>query len=156
MIIKNTALVLTITFFGCACLSAQSALTINLGPSNKTVRLAGVGEKKDTKPTLPVLLDDYRSTWVLEDSAATGKPDHAISYDREKKVIAEAWDLNHDGLMDSFYFYEQGVQVKQEIDSNFDGKIDIWVYLYKGNYMLAYERDKDFDGIVDLVKRFGP
>ena len=46
-------------------------------------------------------------------------------------------------------------RIREEIDSNFDGKADIWIYLYKGIYIKKYEKDTDFDGKVDIVKDYG-
>ena len=56
--------------------------------------------------------------------------------------------------MDDFYFYENGVLVRHEIDSNFDSLPDIWVYLDEGVYIKRIERDKDFDGTPDFVKQY--
>ena len=56
--------------------------------------------------------------------------------------------------MDDFYFFEAGKLIRQEIDSNFDSDIDIWVYMKDGIYIHRYEMDTDFDGIVDTEKDF--
>ena len=55
--------------------------------------------------------------------------------------------------MDDFYYFEEGKLIREEIDSNFDGTVDIWVYL-DGMYILKYEMDSDFDGAIDLVKDY--
>jgi hypothetical protein len=57
--------------------------------------------------------------------------------------------------MDTFYFYDSGVLIRQEVDSNYDGKIDIWIYLYKSIYISKYEVDTDFDGKADKVVDYG-
>ena len=61
------------------------------------------------------------------------------------------YDYNLDGHMDDFYFYERGVLIRQEIDSNFDELVDIWVYLHKGIYIKRYELDTDYDGKIDRI-----
>ncbi|MCK5198831.1 MAG: hypothetical protein KAR21_10790, partial [Spirochaetales bacterium] len=60
-----------------------------------------------------------------------------------------------DGKMDDLYFYSNGIIVRREIDSNFDLKIDLWVYIKDGSFIEKYEQDLDFDGIIDKVKTFG-
>ncbi len=72
-----------------------------------------------------------------------------------RKKLYEEYDFNQDGRMDDFYYYEAGRLVRQEIDTNFDGRIDLWVFLVQGIYIQRYERDTDFDGKVDVVRRFG-
>jgi hypothetical protein len=57
--------------------------------------------------------------------------------------------------MDDLYFYSKGIIVRREIDSNFDMKIDIWVYIKDGSLIEKYEQDLDFDGTIDKVKIFG-
>jgi hypothetical protein len=57
--------------------------------------------------------------------------------------------------MDDFCFYEDGELVREEIDSNYDGRIDIWVYLHQGIYIERYEQDTDGDGKPDRVRQFG-
>jgi hypothetical protein len=57
--------------------------------------------------------------------------------------------------MDDFYYYERGQLIRQEVDTNFDGRIDVWVYLHEGLYIKSYERDSDYDGEIDLVKEYG-
>jgi hypothetical protein len=45
--------------------------------------------------------------------------------------------------------------IRQEVDTNFDGRIDVWVYLHEGLYIESYRRDSDYDGEIDLVKEYG-
>ena len=49
----------------------------------------------------------------------------------------------------------QSIMERQELDSNGDGKIDIWVHLIEGMYMKSYEQDVNFDGEIDIVKEYG-
>ena len=56
--------------------------------------------------------------------------------------------------MDDFYYYKNGVLERHEIDTNFDLKPDIWVYIDEGVYIKKIERDKDYDGIPDIIKEY--
>ena len=89
------------------------------------------------------------------DSNGDGKVDFMEKLDKDGNKIMEIFDFNHDGAMDDFYFFTDGVISKREIDSNFDKKVDIWVYIKDGHYITKYERDLDYNGTVDQVKTFG-
>jgi len=117
--------------------------------------IGSVGETKDNKPALPVAVAEYSADdWILVDRNGDGKIDYALKQDKNGTKICEAFDCNYDGRMDNFYFYETGVLARQEIDTKFVGKIDLWVYLYQGVYISAYERANS-DGVLSLVKVFG-
>lgn len=109
--------------------------------------------------------DGIIDTWVKEkgeegieihsDTNFDGKPDTALHLNSSKISVYEESDYNLDGTMDNFYFYEYGYIVRQEIDSNYDGEVDIWVFITdKGKNITRYEKDIDFDGIVDKIKDF--
>ncbi len=117
--------------------------------------LVKVGEAKDTRPAFPVSVTEYESSWTLVDQSENGVADYAALYDRKGTLQKEALDYNQDGNMDDFYIYESGVLTRREVDSNFDGKIDLWVHIFEGSWVEAYERDTNFDGLVDIVKSFG-
>jgi len=92
---------------------------------------------------------------MFADTAGNGQFDYIVTYDQKGRKVLEEMDYNHDGIMDDFYYFEEGILIRREVDSNFDSFIDLWVYLYKGVYIEKYERDTDFDGIKDIVKVFG-
>lgn len=95
-------------------------------------------------------VDEYSdSEWLTLDRNEDGAIDYAVLVSRSGNKIHEAMDFNHDGLMDDFYIYENNVLKREEIDSNYDGKIDIWIYLNRGVYIRMWERDTDFDGVID-------
>jgi hypothetical protein len=81
--------------------------------------------------------------------------DYRATYDDTGKVLREELDYNFDGKMDTFYYYKEGVLQRVEIDSKFCGKVDIWVYLLDGKYVQRYERDTTGDGKADFVRDFG-
>ncbi len=89
------------------------------------------------------------------DSNGDGKIDYLEKLDEDGNKIMEIMDFNHDGMMDDFYFYTDGIITLRKIDSNFDRRIDVWVYIKDGNYIEKYERDLDYNGSIDQVKKFG-
>ena len=88
------------------------------------------------------------------DRDGDGKIDYRVVYDQAGVVSREEMDYNFDGKMDTFYYYKGGVLQRIEVDSKNTGKIDIWVYLLDGTYVQRYERDTDGDGKPDLVRTF--
>lgn len=89
------------------------------------------------------------------DSNTDGYIDYLVQTNMDGVKVMESIDFNHDGEMDDLYFYSKGIIVRREIDSNFDMKIDVWVYIKDGSLIEKYEQDLDFDGIIDKVKIFG-
>jgi hypothetical protein len=89
------------------------------------------------------------------DTNGDGVVDYSVVYDRGGLVAEEDMDSNFDGKMDTFYYYRGGDLQRVEIDSNFDGKVDIWIAVLDGKFVTGYQRDTDGDGKADLVKDFG-
>lgn len=74
-------------------------------------------------------------------------------------------DLDGDGRPDVFKYYrsvddperpgqKKSVLVRQDIDLNLDGKVDIWRYFGEDGLVVKEEWDADFDGVVDEVRHF--
>lgn len=105
-----------------------------------------------------VLLEEFHSIEGEEsievDTNNNGSIDYLYKTHKNGEKRAEALDYNHDGNMDDFYYYDEGVLQRREIDSNGNGSIDIWVYLEEGVYVKKFERDLNHDGVVDLVKDY--
>ncbi len=57
--------------------------------------------------------------------------------------------------MDDFYFYRNEVLYREELDTNYDGNIDLWIYMFDGVRIERYERDTNYDGTIDVVREFG-
>src|SRR5512134_2990744 len=51
----------------------------------------------------------------------------------------------------SFYYDERGNVIRQEQDSNGDGKMDRWTYYNKQGQVERVEQDLNFDGKADNV-----
>src|SRR5262245_23239753 len=54
------------------------------------------------------------------------------------------------GVVASFYYNEQGHVIRQEKDTNGDGKIDLWIYYDKDGKVERVEKDVNFDGRPDI------
>ncbi|MBI9103331.1 MAG: hypothetical protein JEY99_13015 [Spirochaetales bacterium] len=92
---------------------------------------------------------------IYMDTKGDGSIDYLIEHDEQGYKVYEAMDFNNDGNFDDYYYYRKEVLANREIDTNFDGDVDVWVTLSEGVYVTGYERDTDFDGLVDLKKSFG-
>ena len=103
----------------------------------------------------PLLPQGAPGGMVELDRNGDGLIDYRVYYDAKGKVAREELDFNFDGKMDTFYYYKDGVMQREELDTHFNGMIDIWVYLLDGTYVQRYERDMDGDGKPDVVRDFG-
>ena len=119
--------------------------------------VAGENESADTALDPDVRFDPaaYAVGWLIADRDSDGTVDYAVRVDERGYKLGEAMDFNLDGRMDDFYFYSNNVLQRQEIDSNFDQAIDIWIYLWRGVYVQKWERDTDYDGAVDMIRDYG-
>ncbi len=106
------------------------------------------------------LLEQFQSlenaAFPLElDTNDDGRVDYMVqTHVKTNEKMMEVLDFNNDGKMDDFYFYERGVLRKRTVDSNYDGLIDLRVYIKDGVYIAYYEKDSDFDGKIDTIKRY--
>jgi len=86
---------------------------------------------------------------VTSDFNRDGKPD-GWSYMAGSRVEKQEIDLNFDGKVDAVYIYGEGGQVVEEVlDTNSDGKMDNW-RSYKNGKVVLDKLDSDFDGSIDL------
>lgn len=153
---RHLPIIFLLFLLSVALVSGQSVLVSQSQGASRDAALV-LGAPGDTKvniPSLPAQWKDYLPPWRLEDQNADGVYDYALRRDKKQRNEAEAYDFNYDGMFDDYYIYEEGVLIRREVDSNFDGKIDLWVYLKNGSYIRAYEKDNDFDGILDKVKQY--
>lgn len=69
-------------------------------------------------------------------------------------MVRKETDLNWDGRIDvRAWFDDTGALTKEEMDGDFDGRVD-WVDHYQGGRRVLAEVDTDFDGTFDLFKYF--
>jgi hypothetical protein len=77
-----------------------------------------------------------------------GRKDVWIYYDDQGNRELEEMDLDFDGKVDLVTVRRGGKVVRQELDTNYDGKADIWKY-YEEEVLVRVERDSNYDGKVD-------
>jgi hypothetical protein len=138
-------------------LRASLALCALLGPCVPLPAYSpayALDSNRDGKPDQWYEVTDGQVRGLSQDRNYDGRVDYLVEYDREGRKVREEMDFNFDGRMDDFYYFENGALIRQEIDSNFDQRIDVWVFL-EGPYIHRYEMDRDFDGRVDVVKDYG-
>jgi hypothetical protein len=88
------------------------------------------------------------------DTNDDGHDDYLARTNTDGKKMMEVLDYNHDGELDDFYFYSDGILKRRAVDTNFDQRIDLWVYIRGGVYISRYVRDADFDGVFEQKKEF--
>ncbi|MBN2325395.1 MAG: hypothetical protein JXQ30_16840 [Spirochaetes bacterium] len=72
------------------------------------------------------------------------------SYVNDGYIQRQEIDMNFDGKIDSVFMYENDGRVKEEIlDTNYDGKMDNWRY-YKAGEVIKDSIDSDYDGKIDV------
>ncbi len=120
------------------CLLAAGLVPLAAAPENPP---AGISSKSSVPRVEMDLNED-------------GKVDFARVYNARGLLDHDEYDYNLDGMMDDFVYYENVTPVREEIDSDYNGKIDIWVYLSEGKYIRRWERDLDGDGTFDKAQDF--
>jgi antitoxin component YwqK of YwqJK toxin-antitoxin module len=78
-----------------------------------------------------------------------GKIDVWRYYDEKGELVKERLDLDFDGLIDCTIYYKSGVVEHKEYDTNFDGKPDLWKYYNEKGQLARVEADRNHDGKVD-------
>jgi hypothetical protein len=129
--------------FGCIFSFAVVAATIQ-----------EIDENEDGKADQWIEIIDAVTTKVTKDRDFDGTPDYELLYDDQARKISETIDFNFDGAMDDFYYYENGVLVRRELDTDYNKTVDLWVFLVKGIYIGRIERDTDDDGEIDFVRDY--
>lgn len=121
--------------------------------SAQTIGAPAVRQEQSEEPIFAVT--DYGPPWITGDTGGNGRTDYALKLDEYGNKVAEAVDYNADGFMDDFYHYRNGSLVRQELDTNFDQRIDLWIFMENGVYVRGYHRDTNFDGTIDVRREFG-
>lgn len=74
--------------------------------------------------------------------------------ERRRTLVCREVDTNLDGVKDVIRtFNDKGDPQKEEADSNYDGKIDTWLFFTSGR-LSREERDTNFDGKPDVWKHY--
>jgi len=105
-------------------------------------------------PQPPAKAQAAGAVFTETDSDGDGRIDYSVYFLKTGQKEHEEFDYNKDSVMDDFLYYVEGLLSREEIDSNYDGKIDIRVFLSEGKYIKRYERDLDGDGVADVIKDY--
>lgn len=74
--------------------------------------------------------------------------------DRSRVLLKRSADLNGDGKVDvTSFFSVNGTIEKEEMDSDFDGKVD-WVDTYQAGRRVSTQVDSDHDQDFDILKTY--
>jgi antitoxin component YwqK of YwqJK toxin-antitoxin module len=85
---------------------------------------------------------------VERDLNFDGRKDLFRYYNDEGEVIQEEIDLDFDGKIDVTVSFENGEIVEQQYDTDYDNIVDIWIY-FEGGVPIRAEHDSDKDGKID-------
>lgn len=102
----------------------------------------------DGKPDIIHVMKDGKEACRIVDLNMDGRMDAFIYYDAQGRERRRESDFDRDGRADEIAVYENGVLKLKMRETNFDDKIDTWDY-YEGGRLARRERDSDGDGIVD-------
>lgn len=91
----------------------------------------------------------YPAEVITSDINNDGEVD-GWTYLRNGKVEKQEIDLNFDGKIDAVFIYDENGKVKEEIlDTDYDGKMDNW-RKYDDGELLVDSVDSNSDGKIDL------
>ncbi len=91
----------------------------------------------------------FASEVVESDVNKDGNPD-GWTYVKNGNVEKQEIDINFDGRIDAVYLYEWGGKVREEIlDTDYDGRMDNW-RTYENGSLVEDQIDSNSDGEVDI------
>ena len=114
----------------------------------------GVAATEEEEPEFYFDVTRYNSGWIISDSNDDGRTDYALKLNDRMQKDIEAMDFSHDGYMDNFYYYENDVLIRHELDTNGNQQVDLWVFMYRGVQVQGWERDTNHDGQADLYRSY--
>ena len=154
---------------GALFLAASCGAVIACGGGSSApapAKVAAGGAKEQSKwPADDRSLCEWKNTPELEVSETAGpgaiKPNVRRVYkdigegeNRHKVLVCREIDTNLDGIKDVVRtFNAKGEATKENADSNFDGKLDIWATYVNGR-MSEEDIDTNFDGAADVWKYY--
>jgi hypothetical protein len=157
-------LVFSTVVFAAACGAAACGGGTAPPPASSKVA-AGGAMNQDKWPADDRSLCDWRNHPELEVSETAGpgaiKPNVRRVYkdigegeSRHKVLVCREIDTNLDGLKDVVRFFNaKGEANKENADTNYDGKLDVWATFVNGR-MSEEDLDTNFDGAIDLWKYY--
>lgn len=110
---------------------------------------------QDGKPELITVMSGGRQVCRAMDLNFDGRMDRYTYYDKDGQLRRIESDYDRDGRTDEIALYQGGVLVEKHREMNLDGKLDAWVY-YENGTPTKQERDTDGDGRVDEWWQYGP
>jgi hypothetical protein len=107
-----------------------------------------VDVKGDGKPAIIHVMKGGKEVCRAVDLNMDGRMDVFIYYDDQGRERRRESDFDRDGRCDEIAIYENG-QLKLKLrETNFDDKIDTWDY-YENGHLVKRERDSNGDGVID-------
>lgn len=82
-----------------------------------------------------------------------GRPDAVQVFDESGVLVREELDLDFDSRIDKVRFYENGKLIREEIASHFDGRVDIKKFYENGALVLKIV-DSNRDGVFEEYQYF--
>jgi hypothetical protein len=143
----KTMWIFSIAIFALGCGGAKSETSTSDDAAKKDGKLQRIDDRSrcDTEGRIESLVD------LNQDDTPDVRKVY-ISTNDSKVLICREADLNFDGIKDIFMFFDERGQItSDEIDLDYDGKIDIISTYAKGKVM-KQEIDTNSDGIVDRVR----
>jgi hypothetical protein len=83
------------------------------------------------------------------DTNLDGIKDVMRTFNAKGEALKENADTNYDGKLDDWVTFVNGRMSEEDVDTNFDGAADVWKY-YKDGKLTRVKRDRNFDGKPDV------
>jgi hypothetical protein len=83
------------------------------------------------------------------DSNLDGIKDVVRTFNAKGEATKENADTNYDGKLDVWCVFVNGRMSEEQVDTNFDGAPDVWKYYVEGR-LTRIKRDRNFDGKPDV------
>jgi hypothetical protein len=83
------------------------------------------------------------------DTNLDGIKDVVRQFNSKGEATKEQQDTNYDGKVDVWLAFDAGRLVEEDVDSNFDGRIDVWKS-YSNGQLSKIKRDRNRDGKPDV------
>lgn len=83
------------------------------------------------------------------DTNLDGIKDIVRHFNAKGEAVKEDADTNYDGKIDVWASFDHGRLVEEDADTNFDGRADVWK-AYAGGELSKIKRDRNFDGKPDV------